>query len=412
MRLYRAFFAALLAAVAVCTPMPTGADREIVLGMSAAFSGPSGQLGAELYRGAATYLREVETANLLPGRRLRIVAYDDAYDPARAIRNTIKLVEEDRVSLLFGYVGTPTVTRVLPLIKRYGDRAPLFFFPFTGAQPQRTPPYNEFVVNLRASYAQETGGLVDNFVGVGRRRIGIFYQADAYGRSGWDGVRTALARHGLQIVSEATYRRGAPFETDMKAQVEVLRAAGVDAIISVGAYAACAAFVRDTVDAGWNVPIANVSFVGSESMLALLLARSRTTGRDYTSTLINSQVVPSYADTSIPAVQQYLLLLGRHRAQTPSHLGPPQTSTAHPSFVGFEGFLNAKLLVEILKRSADPSNKAAFKRDIERLGSVDIGIDVPVSFSAERHQGLDRVYYTVVRDGRFHPLPDWRRFAR
>ena len=397
--------AAGLSATAQQTPPP------IVLGMSAAFTGPSGQLGTELYRGAFAYLRDVEGKGGVNGRALRILAYDDGYDPVRAIRNTIKLVEVDRVSLLFGYVGTPTVTRVLPLIKRYGDRAPYLFFPFTGAQPQRTPPYNEIAFNLRASYEQETAGLVDNFTAIGRRRIAIFYQADAYGRSGWDGVRKALARQGLQLAGEATYRRGAPYTTDMTAQVQALRASNADAIVSVGSYAACAAFIRDTVNAGWELPIANVSFVGSESMLALLLETAKQTGRDYTSRLINSQVVPSYEDESLPAVREYLGLLQRYQPMPPPEL-VADPRPVHPSFAGFEGFLNAKLLVEILKRSADPSNKVAFRRDVERLTSLDIGIDVPVSFGADRHQGLDRVYYTVVRGTEFHPLQDWRAFAQ
>ena len=99
----------------------------------------------------------------------------------------MRLVEDDHVFLLFGYVGTPTVTRVLPLIRRYSDRPVYLFFPFTGAQPQRQPPYTECVFNLRASYQEETAGLVEPFLRIGRQRIAVFYQIDAYGRSGWDG---------------------------------------------------------------------------------------------------------------------------------------------------------------------------------------------------------------------------------
>jgi branched-chain amino acid transport system substrate-binding protein len=91
-----------------------------------------------------------------------VIAYDDGYTPTRAIHNTITLIDHDRVPLLFGYVGTPTVTRVLPLLKRYEDRGPYLLFPFTGAEPQRRYPYNEFVFNLRASYHQETAGLVES----------------------------------------------------------------------------------------------------------------------------------------------------------------------------------------------------------------------------------------------------------
>ena len=183
---------------------------------------------------------------------------------------------------------------MLPILKSNAQMHIYLFFPFTGAQPHRQPPYDEFVFNLRASYQQETGGLVDNFVREGRKRIAVFYQVDAYGRSGWDGVRSTLAQYGLRIVGEATYRRGTTYSDSLKQQVEILKATEPDAIISIGAYAACAAFIRDARDSGLNVPIANVSFVGTEFLINLLLKEGRQSGRDYTGNLINSQVVPSY----------------------------------------------------------------------------------------------------------------------
>ena len=258
-----------------------------MLAMSAAFSGPSRGLGIELC--AARVIDEVNAHGGVSGRPIVVKAYDDGYTPAPAIYNTIRAIEQDRAFLLFSYVGTPTVTRMLPLLKRYRSRSIYLFFPFTGAQPQREPPYEAEVFNLRASYRDETYSLVDHFATNGRPKIAILYQADAYGRSGWDGVRRALAAHHLTLAAEATYERGTPYTAHMTRQVEILRAAQPDAIIAIGAYAACAAFVRDVVDSGWKIPIANVSFVGSESML--LLSR-KTSGRDYV-VLVNSEVVPS-----------------------------------------------------------------------------------------------------------------------
>ena len=171
--------------------------------MSAAFTGPSRGLGIELYRGSMAHLESVNRAGGINGRRIVIRAYDDRYDPTPAIRNTIRLVDDDDVLLLMNFVGTPTVTRVLPLLKSYQKRQVYLFFPFTGAQPHRQPPYVDSVFNLRASYREETQGLVDHLVRIGRTRVAVFYQADAYGRGGWEGVKDALARHGLTIVSEA-----------------------------------------------------------------------------------------------------------------------------------------------------------------------------------------------------------------
>ena len=382
-------------------------DTEIVLGMSAAFSGPSRGLGIELYRGAAAYFTHVNRAGGVGGRKIVLRTYDDGYQPNPSVENTVRLMLKDRVFALFGYVGTPTVTRVLPLLKKFQDEKTYLFFPFTGAQPQRQPPYGEFAFNLRASYRQETGGLVDNFVAVGRKRIGMFYQADAYGRSGWAGVRRALGKYGLKIVGEATYRRGQKFTSVMRRQAQILKNARADAVICIGAYAACAAFLRDAVDNGLRVPIANLSFVGSENLLKLI-AESQDEPKRYTELLVNSQVVPSYEDASIPAVREYRELMRRYNPQPPKELlKEAYTPFAH-SFVSLEGFLDAKLMVEILRRMGDRPERGKLENAVFSVKDFDLGVGVPVSFSANRRQGLDRVYYTVVDGGRFVPLDDWK----
>lgn len=383
------------------------AAREIKVGMSAAFSGPSRALGIELYRGALAYIEHANRQGLLGPHRLKVVPLDDGYQPGPAIRNTIELVDRQRVFLLFNYVGTPTVTRVLPLLKMYRRYHLYLLFPFTGAEPQRRPPYWEYVFNLRASYMQETRGLVENLLRVGRRRIAIFYQADAYGRSGWVGVRRALAAHGLKMVGEATYHRGNKFSESFQAQVEILRRCRPDAVISVGAYAACAGFIRDARAAGWQVPIANLSFVDSDNLLRLLIA---TAGREmdkYTRNLIVSQVVPSYEEVSLPAVAEYRRLMDRYRPQVPPELGSRGYRPLRYSFVSMEGFLNAKLLVRILRLMGNDLRRRRLRQVIEGITDYDIGIGVPVRFGPRRHQGLDQVYYTTVRQGRLVPIRSW-----
>ena len=391
-------------------------DSEFMLGMSAAFSGPSRGLGIELYRGATAYFEHINAPpdeggrGGVRGRRISLKnTYDDGYQPDPCVKNTTKLMLEDQVFLLFGYVGTPTVTRVLPLLKKFQDRSMYLFFPFTGAQPQRQPPYGDFAFNLRASYAQETGGLVDNFVDVGRRRVAVFYQADAYGRSGWAGVRAALRRHDLEIVGEATYRRGSKFTSVMRRQVEILKEADPQAVICIGAYAACAAFARDAVDMDLRVPIANLSFVGSENMLKLLTeGRSPADSARYTELLVNSQVVPSYEDTSIPAVREYRELMQRYNPAPPAELVTEEYTPFQHSFVSLEGFLDAKLMTEVLQRLGDNPSREGLEQAVFTVRDVDLGIGELVSFRPDQRQGLQRVYYTVVDNGRFVTLEDWQ----
>jgi ABC-type branched-subunit amino acid transport system substrate-binding protein len=402
--------AALLLALGL--PGPVRAADEVLIGMSAAFTGPSRGLGIELYRGSQACFADVNARGGVHGRNIRLLVYDDGYNPNPAIENTLRLIERDDAFLLFGYVGTPTVTRVLPLLKRHSDRDVFLFFPFTGAEPQRQPPYAEYVFNLRASYHQETAGLVDHFVAVGRKRIGVFYQIDAYGRSGWEGVRAALKAKGLRMAAEATYRRGTPFDDSLRAQVELLRKADVDAVISVGAYAACAAFIRDARDAGWDVPIANVSFVGSENLLSLLLEAGKAAGKDYTADLINSQVVPCYNQTELPAVEDYRALMKKYDPPPPRQFRQDDYEPLPHSFVSFEGFLNARLLVQVLDRLGPKPERRRIREVTEGIKGLDLGIGEAVSFGPQRHQALDTIYYTVVQDGRFVLLDDWKRWRK
>ncbi|MEF3696893.1 ABC transporter substrate-binding protein [Desulfolutivibrio sp.] len=390
---------------------PAGATESIRLGMSAGFHGPTRGLAVELYRGAMAYFEHINATGGVDGKNIVLLARNDDYDPLPAIANTIALVEDDVVAL-FSYLGTPTVTRVLPLLKSYGQKDICLFFPFSGAQPQREPPYAQYVFNLRASYRAEVKALVDALATVGRTKLAVFYQADAYGRSGWDGARLALADHGLSLVAEATYRRGSSFETDMRPQVEILRKKAPDAVISVGAYPACAAFIRDARAAGLDVPIANVSFVGSDLLLRLLLREGTRLGRDLTKGLINSQVVPSYEDVSLPAVRQYRRLMETYGDRLPLDLVQGEYHPFRFSQVGFEGFLNAKVMVEILRRMPNPLDRSQLRAAAEGLHDLDIGIGRPVRFGPGRHDGLDQVFLTQVVSDQFVPIRDFSVFAK
>ncbi|MXZ38491.1 MAG: ABC transporter substrate-binding protein, partial [Holophagales bacterium] len=167
-----------------------------------------------------------------------------------------------------------------------------------------------------------------------------------------------------------------------------------------------AAFARDAVDVGVDVEIDNLSFVGSENMLKLL-----TEGQDdaerYTRQLINSQVVPSYEDTSIPAVQEYRDLMARYDPQVPADLVQEEYAPFAHSFGSLEGFLNAKLMGEILRRLGPNPDRAGLEEAVFSIEDFDLGISERVSFGPDRRQGLQSVYPTVVEEGRFVPLDDW-----
>lgn len=227
------------------------AGSEIVVGVSNVQSGPSGALGKGLLYGSSTYFDLMNKQGGIHGRTIKIILKDDQYEPDPAVRNTQELITKDRVFFLFAYAGTPTLTRVLPLLKYYEAGNIVNVAPFTGAEPQRRPPYDRFVFNIRASYRDETDALVRYLYDRGFRRIGFLGQADAYGKSGEVAVTQALAELHLKPVAVVSYRRNQPLSSDMNAHVQLLRKAGADAVIVVGIYGPCAAFIRDARLAGW-----------------------------------------------------------------------------------------------------------------------------------------------------------------
>jgi branched-chain amino acid transport system substrate-binding protein len=395
------------AAAPAAASAPGVTAREVRIGMSAAFKGTAAGLGTEFYRGAQAYYDDLNARGGIYGRTLTVVGLDDRYEPLPCVRNTIQLIEKDTVFCLSNYVGTPTLTRALPVIKRYADQHVVLVGNFTGAQPQREAPYVEHVFNIRASYRQEMGALVERFWALGARNFGVYSQADAYGRSGTDGVARALGQRGSKIAAETTYQRGAKFEDNMSPAVNALRRAGVDAVLCTGAYQGCGAFVRTARDLGWTVPIANVSFVGSDAMLKMLVQHGKSSGRDYTRALVNSQVVPSYDDLTLAGVVEYRALMDKYNPAVPAGLKDEKYTVQSYSFISLEGYINAKVVAEALRRAGPSPTRVTFRLALESLKNFDLGIGAPLSFSAERHQGLDSVYFTRVDGEHWVPIADW-----
>ena len=169
---------------------PGVSDKEILIGQSAALSGPAKELGTEMRSGAQLYFDQVNAGGGVNGRKIRMISLDDGYEPERAAANTRKLIEEEKVLALFGYVGTPTSLAALPV---FTEAKVPFVGAFTGAQALREP-FNRYVFNVRASYFDETEKIVEQLSTTALKRIAVFYQNDAYGKAGLAGVERANAQ--------------------------------------------------------------------------------------------------------------------------------------------------------------------------------------------------------------------------
>jgi branched-chain amino acid transport system substrate-binding protein len=142
----------------------------ILIGQSAALTGPAQELGLEMKAGADAYFNYVNENGGVNGRKIKLISLDHGYEPVRAKANTEKLINNEKVLALFGYVGTPTSNAALPLFTE--GKVP-FIGAFTGAQSLRDPQ-NRYIFNIRGSYFDETEKIVDFLVRQGVEKISVF----------------------------------------------------------------------------------------------------------------------------------------------------------------------------------------------------------------------------------------------
>jgi ABC-type branched-subunit amino acid transport system substrate-binding protein len=327
---------------------------------------------------------------------MRLAKLDDGYEGDRALVNTINLVKKEKVFALFGYVGTPTLVRSLPAIRKlHRDEGVFLFGNFTGAQPQRAEPYLGYVFNLRASYRQETEGLVNNLVKNGYKRIGLFIQFDSYGRSGADGVRRALERIGLSLVEETTYLRGAGIDQSMLEQANRLKSANVDAVISVASYEASAAFTRDMRGVGMGVPIANVSFVGIDQLYEKLKMLEIKHEVNLTKNVIASSVLPSWNNDELSFIRDYQVKMKNNNGNR------------NLNFISMEGYLYARMFVEVLKAIGENPTREKFLKEARRKSGFDIGLNEKLFFTNDDNQALNKVFYVSLEGDRPNEFSNW-----
>lgn len=240
-----------------------GADV-IRFGQAAVFEGPAAALGLGMREGIQAAFAEANRAGGVKGRRLELVTRDDGYEPTKSVAATRALIEEDKVFALIGPVGTPTSAAAQPVAAEAGVP---FLGPFTGAEFLRDPKLAN-VVNLRASYFQETETMVERLTAdLGARRIAIFYQDDAFGRAGLAGTQKALAKRGMELAAEGTYERNT---VAVRSAVLAIQRGRPDAVIMVGAYRPCAEFIKVARQVRLNPTFVNISFVGSDALAAEL----------------------------------------------------------------------------------------------------------------------------------------------
>jgi ABC-type branched-subunit amino acid transport system substrate-binding protein len=353
-------------------------DDRVLFGQSAAFTGPAAELGTNMRLGIEAAFNEANKAGGVHGRSLELVSLNDSYEPETAVTNTLRLIEDERVFMLIGAVGTPTSRSATPVSEAAGVP---YLAPFTGAEFLRTTgPQN--VINVRASYNQETEEMVERLTeDLGIRRIAVMYQDDSFGRAGYQGTVEALHRRHMSPVGIGLYTRNT---TAVKTALLDIQRSLPEAVIMVGAYEPVATFIKWARHLGIDTPFINISFVGSNAL-------ARELGPDGAGVFV-TQVVPFPNDLSQPIVRSYRSALSSYE------------SSALPGFVSLEGYLAGRLAIAGLEGCGRDLSRQCFLDSLTGADEIDLDGFV-LRYGEDDNQGSDTVFLTVLGpDGAYYPI--------
>ena len=348
-------------------------EREVTIGQFAALTGPAAQLGLRMQAGIKAQFDAVNKAGGVNGRQIKLVSRDDGYEPEKALQAVKALLNNDQVFALIGSVGTPTTLAALPVIN--DAKVPLIG-PFTGAQGLREP-FSRQLFHVRASYFDETERIVQHLTTLGVKKIAVFYQNDAYGKAGLEGVTRALTKRQMKAVAAATVERNT---VDVSKSLDEILKTAPEAVVQISAYKSSAAFIKQARSKGFGGQFFNVSFVGSSALAEEL-------GEAGTGVVI-SQVVPFPFQGSSAIVREY--------QQRMTESGQKEFD-----FSSLEGFLAAKVLTEGLKRAGKSLTRESLITALESLKDYNMG-GFTINYSAKSHEGSNFTDLTIIgRGGKF-----------
>lgn len=301
------------------------------------------EYGNAVNSGAQTYFDYANKNNLLKNNKIKYLTYDDKYEPKLTLKNTQILLKNKELFALYGFVGTPTVKNILPII--YNENIP-FISTFSGASFLRNNS-NPNIINFRSSYFNEIKEHIKYlYEKKGFTKIAVFYQNDDYGEDGYVSVVNILKTYNLSPIAEGNYKRNT---LSIRHAFNSIKDAKPEAIIMIGANKPNTLFIKKAKqNKDFNNTIfCNISFGDANEMIKSL-------GED-NENIIFSQVVPNYQDKSIPIIKQY------------HEISKQSNPNFEPSFISLEAFLSAKIFVTALANIEGDITRKKFIQEIRKL---------------------------------------------
>ncbi len=340
---------------------------------STALSGPLGDLGQAMHQGAKACFDGINAQGGINGYNIELLTRDDGYDVKRAVANVDGFIADKDTFALFNCMGTPMIGAMMPKVIESGIP---FFAPFSGALLARPKARN--VLNIRASYPDEAEQLVQHLATIGIKRIAVAYQNNAFGKEVFDGARIAMEKHKITGSTSVTVESNG---ADAAAAAAKLVAAEPEAVLVGLAGKPAVDFIKAIRQQRRGLPLYALSVMGSAATI-------KTLGDDATGIAL-SQVVPLPSNTVVPVVREF------------QQAWKAAGVKLEPSHLALEGYINARVFAEALRRAGRKPTRASFIDAAWNLKHFDLG-GFEANFtepgkSASRFIEL----IMVARDGRF-----------
>jgi ABC-type branched-subunit amino acid transport system substrate-binding protein len=372
-RIFATGLALVLASAGAAAFEPGVSPNEIVLGQSLALTGPLSELGKDISTGTRAYFDSVNAHGGINGRRIKVVTLDDGYKVDSTVKNVQQLVGEDQVFALFNVMGTPNCAAILPMVDKEGVP---FFSPFTGSDATRNPQLPG-VFNVRASYRDEAYKIVQHLSTVGITKVGVVYQANAFGKDGMAAVEEAMARRGLKLWVAAPVQTDA---SDAAKAVATLHAKEPQSVILITAGKPTFEVIKAYNKVRHGMQFYTLSVMGAQANIKAL-------GPHGVGVVVAS-VVPFPWAVAHPLVKEYQAAMQKIGA-------------TDYSFVSFESYINAKVLGEALRRAGKDLTRPKLVAAAEGMKELNFG-GFDVNFGHDSRQGSRFVELTIISaDGRF-----------
>ena len=354
-----------IAALAL-TWLPASAADTIMIGRSLTLSGPLKLYGEAKRDGGDAYIAQVNAAGGINGKKIEMVTLDDAYLPANIVTNLKKLAAENQPVAFLGIFGVPTAAAALPVLAELQIPA----VGLTSGTDAMRKPFNRYAFPVRASYADEARKLVSHANTIGISKGAAIYLDNPFGV----GLNTAL--------TEAAKTGGLSL-TSLKLDVPAATAAAVakqvatdkpQAVFLATLSGQGAQMYAELKKAGYRGSIYGFSPLDTTVFTKLVGAEAKGLGI--------SQVFPIPSGVRLKVVAEYVKDM-------------KELKRGVPSFYGIEAYVEAKVLVEGLRRAGAKPTPASLVKSLETMKEFDAG-GFYVSYTPEAHTGSTFVEITVV----------------